>query len=300
LISAAHDSTVRIWSAATGEPLREIAIEAERPEVRGIAVSPDGKLLAWSGWEGNARLYELEAGAEIPLIEPPESSTSSIAFSPDGRRIAFGFTYGVGTPREGDTTLVGLWDARTGERLRSLKGPAATIVENPVRFVLEGRRVIFLAQWEKEARLWDADDGTLRFKFAAERDSFGGWAIAEDGRHLATLANVVNATDAGGTESGNAIVFRDLETGEVTRRVPVSGDAANRLLLTPDGRRAVTFTRSRTRLIVFELDGGAEIGSIENDRFDLRLPAAIAPDGRSLALGLADGTILVYELPPIP
>ena len=69
---------------------------------------------------------------------------TSVAFSPDGKRIVSG---------SGDKT-VKVWDARTGQELLSLKGHTSVVCA--VAFSPDGTRIVS-GSWDKTVKVWDAD-----------------------------------------------------------------------------------------------------------------------------------------------
>src|SRR5262249_13113580 len=85
LISGSADranNVIYFWDTATGKELRQIKQQAS-----GLALSPDGKLLASSGWQGKVCLWDVATGNEHCQF-PAKGST--LAFSPDGRVLAYG------------------------------------------------------------------------------------------------------------------------------------------------------------------------------------------------------------------
>jgi WD40 repeat protein len=304
LVASAGDGAVRIWNATTGEPLQVFLVTDARPEVRNVAVSPDGRCVAWASYEGGG-VIDLESGDVIRLAETPRSSTFGLAFSPDGRRVAIGYGGAVTPDTPASVILIGVWDVATRERIVSFSGAPTSTANIKLHFSPNGQRLAWLDPGDGDVRVWDMEEGALRFKFEVGALSGGGWRFTADGRYLASIGSPLKPLAAGrssgvASRGENAISFWDLESGERTRSVKPPGDAAYTLLLTPDGRRAVTSTLPRTRFLILDLETGRELGAIENDRFPVRAPAALSPDGSRLAVGLTDGTILIYALPPIP
>src|SRR5205085_1186981 len=79
--------------------------------VRCLAFSPDNKLLASAGLDGDVKIWDVQSGAEVRTLETG-AVIESVAFSPDGRTLAAGVW---------DNTIR-LWDAATGAELFTLSG----------------------------------------------------------------------------------------------------------------------------------------------------------------------------------
>ncbi len=105
IASASADSTVRVWDAATGQPVGD-PLTGHTGTVQSVAFSPDGTRLASGGADQTVRLWDPATGQ--PVGDPLTGHTgavSSVAFSPDGTRLASG----------SDDQTVRLWDAATGQ-----------------------------------------------------------------------------------------------------------------------------------------------------------------------------------------
>ncbi len=63
ILSAGHDSTLRLWNVKTGETERIYLGHAGR--VNEVEVLPDGKKFVSSGADGTVRLWEIESGREL-------------------------------------------------------------------------------------------------------------------------------------------------------------------------------------------------------------------------------------------
>jgi WD40 repeat protein len=66
----------------------------------GIAVSPDGRLLAQGGLDGVVRLWETASGRELGRFTGHRARVATLAFAPDGKTLASG---------SADTTAL-IWD----------------------------------------------------------------------------------------------------------------------------------------------------------------------------------------------
>jgi eukaryotic-like serine/threonine-protein kinase len=76
-----------------------------------IAFSPNSKTLAAGGEGGTIHLWDIGTGAKVADLHADEHAILSLAFSPDGTRLAAGL---AGTPR------VDLWHVQSGKRLAPL------------------------------------------------------------------------------------------------------------------------------------------------------------------------------------
>ena len=116
-----------------GESIAEL--QGHGGYVVSVAFSPDGTRLAtgsdgtrvYTGSQDNtARIWDLETGDPLAVLQGHESTVWSVAFSPDGTRLATG-SY--------DKTAR-IWDLESGEPLAMLQGHEGRC---QVRGVLAGR-----------------------------------------------------------------------------------------------------------------------------------------------------------------
>ncbi|KAF0244390.1 MAG: hypothetical protein FD180_2573 [Planctomycetota bacterium] len=83
-LSAGGDGRVGRWKSAGGDPTW---LEAKLGPASCVACSPDGKRFA-AGFDGRLQVWNTETGAPERMIHSFFGEISSIAFSPDGGRIA--------------------------------------------------------------------------------------------------------------------------------------------------------------------------------------------------------------------
>ncbi len=140
-----ENTPVRLWEASTGKLISEL--DGDPGRYWTLAFAPDGKTLAGYRQDEGVRLWDLESGRTRLKVE---AVRSSLALSPDGRKVATSLTL-----RDvSKTQAVQLWDAATGKALLTLPGSYATALA----FSPDGT---VLAVGDRELRLWDVSSGRL-------------------------------------------------------------------------------------------------------------------------------------------
>ena len=140
IVRGALQDRAVLWNVAGGRDLRRLKIRADN--VRSVAFSPDGRILASGGSE--LRLWEVESGAELRRFQGHTAEVHSVAFSPDGNLLASG---------SWDQT-VRLWEVDSGRDVRQLRGHQGYV--NSVAFSPEGQ-MLASGGWDHTVRLWNLD-----------------------------------------------------------------------------------------------------------------------------------------------
>ncbi|MCZ7685202.1 MAG: hypothetical protein M5U28_43085 [Sandaracinaceae bacterium] len=142
-----------------------------------LAVSPRGEV-ATASLDGTVRLFDARGSGRV--IEQHEATSSAVAFSPDGARLATGDGHGV----------VRVRDARTGEQRGSF--PIARARIDRVTWSDDGRSLVIVG--DGRVRVIDADTGALR-RMETAPSAHGAWLapggarlVYADGRRLVRTA----------------------------------------------------------------------------------------------------------------
>ncbi len=117
-----------VWDLASGEAIIETGAFPSMNK-GAAAFSPDGRLLVMGGI-GRPKIFEPYTGRQLGTLDAPAANAISVAFSPDGSRIATG---------EGDGS-VRLWDGATGEEQLVLRAHSAEV--SSVAFSPDGSRLM--------------------------------------------------------------------------------------------------------------------------------------------------------------
>jgi WD40 repeat protein len=277
VIGMNHNSQVKVYDAATGQEVSSLPGH-RKGFARAMAVSPDGTFLAKEGRPENEvgvviEVWDLTT-ARLLMTLGPAQGCSSLAFSPDGKRLAVG---GQGYSSMGSITLaqIELWNLETRQRERTV--PAHEGYVSSVEFAPDGKR---LASCGSDfAKIWDASSGKQVFAF--DNGNRGGYAsFRSDGAWLACA-------------NGEFVDVWDTNTGN--RVFTLRGHAAtlSSVAFSPDGKRLAISGFDRS-IGIWDVAKRKQSITIKGHA-DAVWNVAFSPDGKSLVSSSRDSTIKVWD-----
>ncbi|MSV28174.1 MAG: TIR domain-containing protein [Bryobacterales bacterium] len=183
--------------AAARERLQEKILSlGHTNSVRSVVFSADGRRALSGSDDNTVRLWDVETGRSLRVLEGHSGGVNSVAFSPDSLRALSG---------SADKT-VRLWDVETGRSLRVLEGHSARVWS--VAFSPDSRRALSGSE-DKTVRLWDVETGRSLRVLEGHSARVRSVAFSPDGRHALSGAvnGVVRVWDAPAeSETGEAQV----------------------------------------------------------------------------------------------
>jgi WD40 repeat protein len=288
------EKILRLWETTTGKLLR--ALSGHESYARTAAFSPDGNFILSGGGDGTLRLWETATGKElrkfpIQAMNPEDGKphVKSVRFSTDGRRVTASSMAGDAIPH----FQVDTWNIATGDVIshRALQGGSNSCL-TPDGGALTISRLDSLNIQET---------ATGRELLSIREKLWDPCAFSPDGRILAASICLPPPPGMMGRGDIEALTLWEAATGRLCLRIPTRAFAM--LAFSPDGR--VLATAGRDAITFWEVATGKELLRIprhENFRSafgDSFVSCLVfSPDGRQLATGLADTSILVWDLSP--
>ena len=107
-LASSGKTTINLWNVDTQQ--RIAVLDAHTSFVSSLALHPDGNTLASGSGDETVRLWDIKKQQQLAVLENA-GSVRSVAFSPDGTKLA-----------AGEWKTVHLWDIETQEQVASLEG----------------------------------------------------------------------------------------------------------------------------------------------------------------------------------
>ncbi|MCI0456886.1 MAG: hypothetical protein L0Z62_07905, partial [Gemmataceae bacterium] len=218
-----------VWDVPTGAPKQSAATD-EQPRPRRVAFSPDGRWLAYGGFNGKVHLCDAATGRFQRLLLEKGDQVSALVFSPDGRILASG---GDSGGVEGNRIF--LWDVLKGSQLRCLTAHPGGITS--LVFFPDGKTLASSSSYDRMIRLWDVATGKQRHELDAGEIRVTGLALSPDGRLLAS-AGFERTVSLWDCYTGQRIIVLRGHRGSVWC-----------IAFSPDGKRLVSGSHDTTALV---------------------------------------------------
>jgi WD40 repeat protein len=225
------------------------------------AVPPEHRKFEW-------HLARRESEGSDVTLYGHSGDITSVAYSPDGALLA---------SASGDKTIK-IWDARTGEELRTLKGHADTVVSTA--FSPDGT-YLASASNDRSIKLWEARSGRHIRTLNDHASGVTSIRFSPDGERL------VSASD------DNTVKLWDRRSGKVLKTLTGSRENVEHAAFSPDGE--LLASSSDDTIELWDARSGRQIGELKAHASPINC-TAFNPDGTLLASASVDSTIKLWDI----
>jgi WD40 repeat protein len=305
IVSGSNDNTVRLWDVQTSQPTGQL-LKGHKFAINSVAFSPDGKRIVSGGGsmvslgledtaDNTVRQWDAQTGQ--PIGNPMKGHmmpVTSVAFSPDGKRIA----------SVSNDQTIWLWDVQTGQPIgQPLQGHKFAV--NSVAFSPDGKRIISGGGVSRGLGREDTEDNTVRQWNAQTGHPLGNPMIG----HMAPVNSVAFSPNGKRIVSGSddkTLRLWDTQTGQPIEP-PLRGhtDNVTSVAFSPDGKRIISgggsivglgrdgATDNTVRL--WDAQTGHPLGNPLIGHESSVRSAAFSPDSKRILSGSDDKTLRLWD-----
>ncbi|MBD2115119.1 MULTISPECIES: WD40 repeat domain-containing protein [Cyanophyceae] len=287
-LASVNGGSLNVWDVESGQ-LVQPQFEANS-YVFSLALSPNAQALATGGLDDTVSVLNIATGGRKYLV--PASSANqtgavrSIAFSPDGQRIA-------SSNQDG---FVHLWDFNSGRLVKTLLEPNNTGAQYSVIFSPDNQTVLGVGP--NLIKVWRQSDGTPLRTLATRAGSNALLPNVTLSSNSQTLM-IARAGDclSSSTGEGSRLEFWNLKTGLQQQSIDAGCSSIVSAGISHNWQVAVAKTHSNT-IQAWNVSTGKLIDTF-SDGEAYGVPAvAISADGRTVfSAGNHDGSVKLWQLP---
>ena len=199
-----------------------------------------------------------------------ERPCCQLVISPDGKRVASGSF----------SNLAMLWDAESGELLRSFKGHTDHVVA--VAFSPDGK-VLASGSHDKTIKLWDVESGRLLRSLTGNDGEVASVSFSPDGGTLAS-----------GFNSG-AVKLWDVASGKRLKTFKNNNYSVDALAFSPDG--SLLAAKAYFEMVLWDVAEGQVLRTLQGEPDPLIFNCmAISPDGTMLVSGDFEHSVRLWDV----
>jgi len=204
-------------------------------DVRAMAFSPDGKILASGHENGGVKFWDIATGNVTRTIDSHSLGLVKMAFSPDGRLLATG----------SEDSQIRLFDTASGKMLRWMSGHSSEVLD--LAFSGDGSRLAS-ASFDKTVKIWDVASGRELRSIEGHAGPVNAVALSRDGKSVASGIDDSRIT-IWEADSGKELRTLEEQPGEVTS-----------LAFSADGTRLVSGSREGF-VCLWDLEKGSKLAT---------------------------------------
>ncbi len=267
VISAAGDSTCKVWDLATGQEV--FTLSGHGGWMRAVAVTPDGTRVISASVDETCKVWDLSTGQEVFTLSGHSGMVNAVAVTGDGTRAISG----------GDDSTCKVWDLATGQEVFTLSGHSGNV--NALAVTADGTRAISGGD-DSTCKVWDLATGQEIFTLSGHSDNVNALAVTADGTRVISAAG------------DSTCKVWDLATGREVFTLSGHSDRVNAVAVTGDGTRAISGGDDST-CKVWDLSAGEMLYTLRGHS-DNVTALAVTGDGTRVISAAGDSTCKVWDL----
>jgi WD40 repeat protein/serine/threonine protein kinase len=137
---------IKVIEVASGEELFSLS-QLETGGIFTAAMSPNGRIVACSGWSSKVHLMDVDSGTASAPLQGHSGRVEGLVFSPDSSRL---MTFG-------EDRSTKLWDTSTGDEILTLQGHLAPVTVSA--FSADGKLVLTGSE-DQRVKVWSLEPGS--------------------------------------------------------------------------------------------------------------------------------------------
>ena len=233
ILTGSADGTAALWNVRTGKRLQHFDVHGT---VRALALEPDESVFMTAGWDdgGRVRLWELETGHQVTVLEAPSTNNTleSLDYDPKAQLLA------VGSRADG----VIVWDAKTYDSVARLTTPGEWVTA--MAFSPDGRTLAtggssggIGSHGTTDITLWDTSTWTITTTLRGHTARVMSLVFHPDGHRLVS-----------GSADGTVRLW-DLAHGKEVLTLRSHTGGVTSVAFSPDGRALATGSYDKTAML---------------------------------------------------
>lgn len=269
IASGSWDTTVQVWSVATGNTLQTYRQHTQ--PVKSVSWSPaGGGYIASGSWDTTAQVWEATTGERLlPDYYRHQTQVEAVAWSPNGRYIA----------SAGVDGLVQVWHAfnkRTIVSYAGHRGQISALSWSP------DARYIASASHDHTVHIWEAQTGKVLLDYKQHNGQVTAVAWSPDGRQIASA------------DEEGLVHLWSVPDGRLLRQYQSGNGAIKALCWSPDG----TYLAAAAQFVSIWHTTATSLtppNILYKDHRDWVNALAWSPDGRVIASASDDETVQIWN-----
>ncbi len=312
LVSGSHDGTIRFWNPVTGKEITTFASGHKR-SIKSIAFTENDTNLAIAAFNGTIDVWSLKNHRHLKTFADGQSDlTRAIALSSDAKLFA--------CQGKNGTKSIQLWELNKGFELPApiQKGIYGALAFSPDNKILSG-------SISRGIRGWDVITGHELFHFDTKHHTAERLVFSPDGKKLAAqfsfktmvwdlnardpvlILDVLNARGLAFSPDSDTIAIGglhevylwklDAAQATIDIKLPYKGGKYyGEFTFSPDRTAFVSAGRDfwDVEIKIWNLETGSELTTFTGHTQDITT-LAFSHDGKTLASGSGDGTVLLWD-----